>query len=494
MAGWNGLIWVLLAVPALAGALCLALKSPRQIMALVAAAGAGWALLAGGTAWAALAGGPLLAAGSWLRLDALSAYHALVLALVFGASSVYARDYFLPEVLSGKLRLSEARKFGACWFGAAGAMIFALLCNNLGLMWVGIEATTLVTAFLICVHVTELSLEATWKYLLVCSVGVAFAFLGTLLVGLASQNAALDPPGTLLWTNLRESAALLSPKTMKLAFVFLLVGYGTKAGLVPLHSWLPDAHSQAPAPVSALFSGFMLNAALYCVMRCLSLVEGVSGGAGWGRGLLEFFGIVSILVAAAFILLQTDCKRLLAYSSIEHMGIISLGVGLGGLGTFAALWHILNHSAAKSLAFFSMGKLGQAYGTHDLEKLAGAMKRSKTWGAGFAAGLLALLGAAPFAIFMSEFLVLRAAAQARQYLVLAFFLAGVVTVFVGALRHVISTAWGKSVMEPKEEKAGATGGILVAAGLGMLLALGLWMPDPLRQTLLAAALLVGGKP
>jgi hydrogenase-4 component F len=494
MTGFDGFIWVLLAVPALAGAVCLLLGTARRILLVVAAAGAGWAVLVFATAWLALAAGPLEAANQWLRLDALSAYHALVLALVFGASSLYSWGYFGAEIATGKLRLSEARKFGVCWFGAGGAMVFVLLCNNMGLMWVGIEATTLLTAFLICVHVTALSLEATWKYLLVCLVGVAFAFVGILLVGIASQGAGIDPPGTLLWTRLHASASLLSPQTMKVAFVFLLVGYGTKAGLVPLHSWLPDAHSQAPAPVSALFSGFMLNTALYCVMRSLSLVEGTAGAVGWGRGLLEVFGIVSILVAAAFIVFQNDGKRLLAYSSIEHMGIIALGLGLGGLGTFAALWHVLNHSMGKALSFFSVGRLGQAYGSHDLTKMSGALRRSPVWGAGFFGGLLALIGAAPFAIFMSEFLILRSAVQVRQYLVLALFLTGIVTVFVGALRHVISPAWGQPADEPKPVRAGIAGFVIVFGGLGALLLLGLWMPGPLRETLEAAAMVLGGKP
>ncbi len=491
---FNGFIWVLLALPALAGALCLLLGSARKILAVVAAAGLLWAALVSLTAWAALDSGPLETASRWLRLDALSAYHAMVLALVFGAGSIFSWGYFGTEIASGKLRLSEARKFGVCWFGAGGAMVFVLLCNNMGLMWVGIEATTLLTAFLICVHVNSLSLEATWKYLLVCSVGVAFAFVGTLLIGVASQGANLAPPGTLLWTKLNASAGLLNPKTMKLAFLFLFVGYGTKAGLVPLHSWLPDAHSQAPAPVSALFSGFMLNAALYCVMRCLSLVECAPGAEGWGRGLMEFFGIASILVAAGFIFLQNDGKRLLAYSSIEHIGIISLGLGIGGLGTFAALWHVLNHSLGKALAFFSMGKLGQVYGTHNLKQIAGTLRRSKIWGMGFAGWLLALIGTAPFAIFMSEFLILRSAVQAKKYLVVVLFLTGIMTVFVGALRHVINPAWDKAAEEPKPEKADMPGLVIVFFGLGALLLLGFWMPECLRETLEAAVKVLGGKP
>jgi hydrogenase-4 component F len=373
-------------------------------------------------------------------------------------------------------------------------MTAVLLSNNLGLMWVGIEATTLLTAFLICVHVTPLSLEAMWKYLVVCSVGVAFAFVGTLLVAASAQRLGLDASEMLLWTRLRESAALLAPGPMKLAFLFLLVGYGTKAGLAPLHSWLPDAHSQAPAPVSALFSGFMLNTALYCLMRYLPLVEGATGGTGWGGGLLVVFGILSILLAAVFIVFQHDGKRLLAYHSVEHIGIIALGLGLGGIGTFAALWHTLNHAVCKALAFFSVGRLGQMYGTHDLGRMAGAMRRSPVWGIGFFGGVLALIGVAPFAIFMSEFQILRAAAAAHAFVALTLFLLGAGVVFVGALRHAMTSAWGEEVCEPKPRPGGVADAVLVFGALALLLLLGLWMPGPLRTALEQAALIVGGRP
>jgi hydrogenase-4 component F len=380
------------------------------------------------------------------------------------------------------------------WFGSAAAMTAVLLSNNLGLMWVGIEATTLLTAFLICVHVTPLSLEAMWKYLVVCSVGVAFAFVGTLLVAASAQRLGLDASEMLLWTRLRESAALLAPGPMKLAFLFLLVGYGTQAGLAPLHSWLPDAHSQAPAPVSALFSGFMLNTALYCLMRYLPLVEGATGGTGWGGGLLVVFGILSILLAAVFIVFQHDGKRLLAYHSVEHIGIIALGLGLGGIGIFAALWHTLNHAVCKALAFFSVGRLGQMYGTHDLGRMAGAMRRSPVWGIGFFGGVLALIGVAPFAIFMSEFQILRAAAAAHAFVALTLFLLGAGVVFVGALRHAMTSAWGEEVCEPKLQPGGVADAVLVFGALALLLLLGLWMPGPLRTALEQAALIVGGRP
>ena len=253
-------------------------------------------------------------------------------------------------------------------------MILVLVSNNLGIMWVGIEATTLLTAFLICIPVSPTSLEAMWKYLIMCSVGVAFAFIGTLLVGAAAAPAQLPPSETLLWTRLQACAGLLDPRLLKAGFLFLMVGYGTKAGLAPMHNWLPDAHSQAPAPVSAVFSGILLNAALYCILRYVPILEAATGHSGWSREILTLFGLVSILVASAFILFQHDAKRMLAYSSVEHLGIITLGMGIGGLGTLAALFHMLNHSLTKTVAFFTAGRLGQLYGSNDMTRMTGALR------------------------------------------------------------------------------------------------------------------------
>ncbi|OGQ89631.1 MAG: hypothetical protein A2289_20550 [Deltaproteobacteria bacterium RIFOXYA12_FULL_58_15] len=490
----NFALWSILMLPVLTAGLCLLLGSPKRIMWVVAVGGGGWAVFAGAVACTALSSVSITAARNWLLLDALSAYHMSVLAVVFGASSIYARRYFQGEISAGTLSPSAARKFGALWFGSVAAMASVLLCNNLGFMWVGIEATTLLTAFLICVHITPLSLEAMWKYLVVCSVGVAFAFVGTLLVASAAQALGHNAGDMLLWTVLRADAGGLAPGPMKVAFIFLVVGYGTKAGLAPLHSWLPDAHSQAPAPVSALLSGFILNAALYCIMRYLPLVEAATGEIGWGRQLLVVLGIASMVVAAAFILFQHDGKRLLAYSSIEHMGIITLGLGLGGLGTFAGLWHVLNHSVCKTLAFFSVGWLGQMYGTHDLGRIAGAMRRSPVWGFSFFASVLVLIGVAPFAIFMSELQILRAAVDGHAYVILGIFLGAVGIVFVGALRLVLAPAWGREVIVPKPQPAELGDLLLVFAGLGLLLLLGLWLPVPLREAMESAAQIIRGGP
>lgn len=488
------LIGGLLAAPALAVGACLVVPRPRAVLA-AAAAGAGvFALLAFATAFTVFTRSPLRAAGGWFYVDALSAWHLVVMALVFGLSALFSFAYFADELQNGHLSLRSARQYGGLWAGAMVAMALVLVSNNLAVMWIGIEATTLLTAFLICVHVTPTSLEAMWKYLLVCSVGVAFAFLGTLFTG-AAGSKVLHGADTLLWTELSGSATRLDPNAMKAAFLFLLVGYGTKAGLAPMHSWLPDAHSQAPAPVSAIFSGFMLNAALYCVLRYLPLVEAATGNSGWAHGLLVGFGVLSVLIASGFIVLQKDVKRLLAYSSVEHVGAMTLGFGLGGLGTVAALFHMLNHSLGKSLAFFSAGRIGQQYGTHEMAKLAGSARASPVWGATLLGALLALLGAAPFGPFMSEFQIFKAAVAGEAWWPLGLFLAGLAIAFVGAMRHALAMAWGEPVGDVHPPPVSRLEAVLAWTPLALLLLLGLWLPPPVQEVLQrAAAVVSGGRP
>jgi hydrogenase-4 component F len=491
------LLWALLALPTAGAGACLLVRSPGGVLVWVAACVTATAAVAGAAVAQVLEAGPLFAAGEWLFLDALSAFHLAVLLVVFLVSSFFALGYFKKEIAQEHFTLGLARRYGALWLGALAAMVLVLESNNLGILWVGIEASTLLTAFLICIPTNAASLEAMWKYLIMCSVGVALALVGTLLVGAAAAPLHLEPLETLLWTRLSAGAAGLDVGLMKAGFLFLLVGYGTKAGLAPMHNWLPDAHSQAPAPVSAVFSGIMLNTALYCIMRYLPLVEGATGQEGWGRQILIVFGLVSVLLAAAFILFQRDLKRLLAYSSVENIGIMTLGVGLGGLGTLAALFHLLNHSLAKTTAFYSAGRLGQAYGTHDMTRMTGGIRRAPLWGGGLLVAVLALIGVAPLAIFMSEFQILRAAWDAGSVLVMVLFLGGTGIVFVGALKHIGPVAWGT----PSEElaatpapRSSAIDAIIVVAPLGALLVLGLWMPAPLWHFIELAGKIVGGAP
>ncbi|MBI2061696.1 MAG: hypothetical protein HYT87_18300 [Nitrospirae bacterium] len=485
-------IWIILPllIPPLGAAGILVARSPSGVLGWVAGVVAVFAAAACGVACTVFSGGPLATPGGWLRIDALSAFHHMILSAVFLLSSVYARLYFHAAIGRNEFPLRRARQFGALWLGALTAITLVLTSNNLGLMWVGLEATTLMTAFLISLNRTSASLEAMWKYLVMCSVGVAFAFMGTLLVGTSARGVDMGASQSLLWTDLVAHSAALSPTPIKVAFLFLLVGYGTKAGIAPLHGWLPDAHSQAPAPVSAMFSGFLLSTALYCIARYLPIVEGATGHAGWSHQVLIFFGSFSIAVAAVFIVTQQDVKRLLAYSSVEHIGIIALGLGLGPAGAFAAMFHTLNHSLGKCVAFFSAGRLGQEHGSYDLDRLAGASRDVPAWGTGLYAALLALVGLAPFATFMSEFQVARAAVDQRAWAPLAALLVGLFIVLTGALRLVLPVVWAGKRDRAHPDTSGGTARFLIWAPLGFLLILGIWMPAGARSMLEQAAAIV----
>lgn len=481
---------LMLLIPIFAGIISQFATSQRKALLISVSGVFLSALISCRAIYLTLTQGQIFAFSDWVFLDALSVWHLMVMILVFGLSSLFSLVYFGEELREKKLSIQQARIFAGLWSPAMSAMMLVLISNNLGIMWVGMEATTLLTSFLVCVRLTRDSLEATWKYMLICSVGIGFAFLGTMLLRLAAKDLPLDPNQALLWTNLMANTAFLSPALVKAAFIFAMVGYGTKAGLAPMHTWLPDAHSKAPSPVSAIFSGFMLNAALYCIMRYIPITEATLGHSGWALNYLTGFGLFSILMASAFILFQQDIKRFLAYCSVEHLGIIALGLGLGGLGTFAALFHTLNHSLSKSLAFFAAGRLGQAFGTHNIEKMSGSYRISPVWGTGIFASILILIGMAPFSLFMSEFQILKAAIDGNRVLVVLMFLVGTVTVFVGALRYALPLAFGEA--DPKVESIPTRklDVFLVAVPLIILLMLGLWMPKPLQSALNRAAAVI----
>jgi hydrogenase-4 component F len=484
-------ILLILAVAMLGAVLCLLLSRPQWVLATIVAVSAVEMALAINI-WAAVLNGSgfVTAAEQWFYIDAFSAFHIVVLALVFLLSSAFAGVYFTSDS-EHAFTPAVARRFGALWLGSLSAMLLVLVSNNLGIMWVGMEATTLLSAFLISLYPTRLSLEAMWKYLIICSIGIAFAFMGTLLAAASIQSGGAVEADALLWTHLASVDAQLDPTLMKFAFVFILVGYGTKAGLAPIHSWLPDAHSQAPAPVSALFSGFLLNTALYCIMRFVPPVQHALDNS-FTDGLLIVFGSASILVAAGFIVFQRDAKRLLAYHSVEHMGIITLGYGLGPLGTFAALFHTLNHSVCKSLAFFAVGRLGQRFGSHEMHTISGALHADSLWGTALLVSLLALIGVAPFSIFMSEYQLLRAAAGAGAWLALVLFLAASVVVFVSALQHLIAMTFGDPQAHEAPSREGRLAIPIVVVAIALLLVLGLWMPLSLLQAIGSAAAVLAG--
>jgi hydrogenase-4 component F len=434
-----------------------------------------------------------------LFLDTLSLYHAGLVSIVFLLSSFYSLTYFSDGIDRGTFTAKRAQRFALIWNGFLTALIGVLCSNNLGLLWICLEATTLVSALLIMTDGQRASIEAMWKYLLLCSVGIAFAFVGTLLLSVAARNASFSPRESLLWTALYERAGILDGRIMCAAFIFILVGFGTKAGLAPMHTWLPDAHSQAPTPVSAVFSGIMLNCALYCIMRYLPLCEAAMGWTGKPHAMLIVFGLLSILVAAVFIPAQKNIKRLLAYHSVEHMGIIALGLGLGGFGTFAALFHTLNHSISKILAFFSAGRLAHHYGTYDMSAMKGGIASNPLWGTAFFTAILALIGVAPFSVFMSELQLVKASIDVGKILPLAVFLFGAIVVFVSALKHAIDVSFGANVLSApaaREARASKTASIreaaIVAVCGGLLLSFGLLLPRWYVDILTNAANIVEG--
>jgi hydrogenase-4 component F len=483
-------IVAMLALAVLGAIVCLPLRRPRQILAATVIVSALELGIAAYLWIAVLADGHVTAAEGWFYVDPFSAFHLIVLSLVFLLCSVFAGIYFADEAGEHAFGATVARRFGALWLGSLAAMTLVLVSNNIGIMWVGMEATTLLSAFLISLYPSRSSLEAMWKYLLICSVGIAFAFIGTIFAAASIQSGSGVQAEALFWTRLADPNTHLNPTLIKFAFLFILVGYGTKAGLAPIHSWLPDAHSQAPAPVSAMFSGFLLNTALYCIMRFVPPVRNALG-SGFADGLLVFFGALSILVAAGFIVFQRDAKRFLAYSSVEHIGIIALGFGLGPLGSFAALFHMLNHSLSKSLAFFAVGRLGQRFGTHDMGILSGALRGDRLWGLALLGSVLSLIGAAPFAIFMSEYQLLRAAVGTEAWVVLVLFLAAASVVFISALRHLIDMAFGDAKSPLIAMRRRLPGFMIVMPALAALLLLGLWLPPWLTEAIGRAAAVVG---
>jgi hydrogenase-4 component F len=314
--------------------------------------------------------------------------------------------------------------------------------------------------------------------------------MGTTLTVAAAKN--LRGTGSLfLFSQLKLHADQIDPQLMLFAFIFIVVGFGTKAGLAPMHTWLPDAHSQAPTPVSAVFSGVMLNCALFCVMRYLPITEAALGGDGQARAILLLFGFLSLLFAAIFIPIQNDIKRFLAYCSVEHMGIIVVGLGLGGIGTFAALLHTANHSLAKVLSFFSAGHISDHYGTRDMRLISAAVERVPLWGRAFFLSILVLIGVAPFSVFMSEFLIIKEAFFQGRYAVAGFFLFCVLAVFFGALKHVLNLSFGgRDSAQPRAGKPRVTDIVIVLGIMAALLLLGIWIPSPFAAFLKKAALVI----
>lgn len=376
----------------------------------------------------------------FIYLDLLSAVFIVVISVVAFAAGLYSIGYIGKDIEQKII----SRKKGRAYYLFFNLFCFSMFCvpamNNLGLLWVAIEMTTLVSAFLVGFYNSKESVEAAWKYIIICSVGIIFALLGTILFAYAFSNSGLNK--SLNWSDMAPVAHILDTNLLKIAFIFVLVGYGTKAGLVPMHTWLPDAHSQAVAPISALLSGVLLKTAIYAILR-FGIIIIRSMGFAYFAHLMVLFGAISLVISTGFILVQKDLKRLLAYSSIEHIGIISIGFGLGsGLAIAGAILHVFNHAVTKSFMFFGAGNIVSVYKKHNMNAIRGIIKVLPFTGIAVLIGVFSLTGFPPFSIFISEIMIIMAAFTNGAYFIAALLLLFLAVTFGAFIYHFSKMLFG----------------------------------------------------
>jgi hydrogenase-4 component F len=431
--------------------------------------------------------GPLLTLGNQFLVDPFNVFLVALTAFVGFTTAVFSRPYMMIEEQHGRLTPARLRLYHSMFQLFIFTMLLALSTNNVGILWVAMEAATLTTVLLVSLYRTPASLEAAWKYFILCGVGIAQALFGTILLYFAAEKLLGAGGGALLWTELDAVRGDLEPTVLSLAFVFLLVGYGTKVGLVPLHNWLPDAHAEGPTPVSAVLSGLLLNVALYAVVRCKVLVDGALPGA-FARNLMIGFGLLSVVVAAFLLSRQKDIKRLFAYSSIEHMGIITFAFGIGGpIANFAGLLHMTVHSLTKSAIFFTAGHAAQKTGTQIMDDIRGLITISPVVGWGLALGALAILGMPPFGVFASEFLILTSAMREQPWAT-PFLLAALGVAFAAIFSKVQPMVFGETTATRLPVRPAM---LPVFVHLALVLMLGLWIPPFLADWYRSAAKLIG---
>lgn len=436
-----------------------------------------------------IADGNLLVGNDQFFIDPFNVFLVTLTAFVGLTTSLFSRPYMRIERQHGRLSDGRLRLYHGMYQLFLFAMLVALTTNNMGLMWVAMEAATLSTVLLVTLYRTAASLEAGWKYFILCGVGIAQALFGTILLYFAAEKVLGDAGVTaLLWTHLDVVKTELEPTVLSLAFVFLLVGYGTKVGLAPLHNWLPDAHAEGPTPISAVLSGLLLNVAMYAIIRCKILVEGALDSALSSRMLMGF-GLVSVVVAAFLLWRQRDIKRLFAYSSIEHMGIITFAFGMGGaVANFAALLHMTVHSLTKSAIFFAVGHAAQKSGSQMMDDIRGLVTVSPTVGWGLMMGTLAILGMPPFGVFASEFLILTTAMQEQPWAT-PILLGALGIAFAAIFGRVQSMVFGEATAQRLPHPPAL---LPVFVHLALVLMLGLYVPPYLADWYGQAARLIGG--
>jgi hydrogenase-4 component F len=419
---------------------------------------------------------------SYLSVDSLGLVLLAILAISNFSASWYSGSYLKAEMGKGIIGFARMKQYFILLHLFILAMFLAVITTNPIIMWISIEATTLSTAFLISFYNKPTSMEAAWKYLIINSVGLLLGFFGTILFlypAMASGNL-----GLINWQILISDAKTFNPFIAKIAFIFILTGYGTKVGLAPMHTWLPDAHSKAPAPISALFSGVLLNVAFLAVLRFKSVID-ISIGKYFSQELFIFFGVLSIVIAAFIIFIQKNYKRLLAYHSIEHMGIITLGFGFGGIASFAALLHLIYHSLAKSALFLLAGNIILKYSSTKMEKVRGMIKALPVTSVLFFIGFLALAGVPPFGIFITEFTILSEGIKINPVITIIV-LFSLVLVVAGIIKHVSEMIFGKPVQSIPDGEAGVNTVFPIIILIAILIFISFFIPASMQSLLHSA--------
>ncbi|HTM55999.1 MAG TPA: proton-conducting transporter membrane subunit [Pirellulales bacterium] len=478
------MVYLLVLFPLAIAAVTFSLQSEQRRRWMVPLAGTGQLAL---VAWTITQSKPeeLSGLGGWLLLDALGKVVLGFISVLFFVCALYTPGYLA-------LRPDRPnRVFCTNLLASLAMMTLVTLSHHLGLMWVAMEATTLLSAPSIYFNHNARSLEATWKYLLIGSVGIALALFGSFFLAYSALKVGLET--TLLFDQLIAAAPELSPPWLHAGFVLLFVGYGTKMGLAPMHTWKPDAYGEAPGMVGALLAGGVTSCAFLAILRIYQICR-AGPEAEFAQNIMVLMGLFSMAVAAVFMVRQRDFKRMLAYSSIEHMGILVLGVGIGGAAIYGALLHLINNGLTKGVLFLSAGNIHRAYGSKVTDHVHGAIRRVPLSGALFLLGFLAITGSPPFAPFVSEFTIVSEAMNTHQFWTGGLFLTLMAIVFMGMGATVLSVVLGK----PDEQAAHTTirdslatsGPILIVATLVVLL--GIVVPAPLQQALREAAALLGG--
>lgn len=486
------LLWITPLVPFVLGLCMLLVRDRRLLSALDVCSSLAVLGLTVAIARRVAASGPVSAAGIF-RADDVAVIFLLLVGLLAVAVSVATVGWMRQELARGHMRGDRLHYYYALVHAFIATMLVTVLADNLGVLWIAMEGTTITSALLVGFHGDKLGLEAAWKYIIVTTIGISFGLFGTVLVyGAAAHAQGGVFEGAMNWSSIVAISDRLDPGIIRIGFIFVVVGYGTKAGLAPVHMWLPDAHSQAPTPVSALLSGVLIKCALFGIIRFHTIALSACGPE-FSQGLLLAFGLISVVVATPFIIVQHDLKRLLGYHSVEHVGIVALGLGFGGrAGTYGALLHVINHGVTKALVFLVAGDVIGRYGTRDMRLIKGFLGIAPLAGTLLLMGAFSLAGTPPFSIFMSELIVLQAGITAGRYVAVAVFLVMVVIIFAGLIHHVGQMVFGKADGGPDrghEALSPLLGALLLAA---VMVLLGVWIPVGVDRVLASATEIIRG--